>query len=228
MRRCKKCGVEKPLTSFPKMPKCKGGRSPTCLHCLVPLRVCEWCNRTTRSYRKIVGEGYECSRERDCIAPRRHPNHGALTRLGAARVLERIENHGYHVTKAAKEIGVSTPGLSNFLRRKEPKILRQLCEQGKICRGAKLGESRGGVAKFHDPVALTRIVQRYNGHILTVAGVLECSENTVRRSLRRLAPELYAQLTAPWRQRRNAPTRHKASTSTQHPWRQRYSHRKAA
>lgn len=193
MRRCKKCGDDKPLTAFFKNRECRGGHEGTCKACRRPMRACGWCHRVTVDTRPAKGGGYECRRESRCIA-RRSPNYGVLVRLGVSRALERLESHRYNLSATAREFGVATAPLINFLRRNAPRKLASLRRSGKIRRGYNHAIAGSRSKAWNDPAVLTGVVLQHNGRISLAAAAMGCSEKTVRQALRKLAPELYAQL----------------------------------
>ncbi len=187
MRRCNQCGDEKPLTAFPLV---REFRLATCRWCMKPLRTCEWCGRETRQYRRIQdGDGYECYRESSCTATHQER---PLVRLGREGVLEIVERCRWNISAAAREAGVSRLSLSLFLKHHaseewaaaEP--LRKLSQHHAAC-----GRSR---VKFKDASELIRAMHRYEGNMKRVADALGCHQTTVYQSLRRLAPDLYAEL----------------------------------
>lgn len=192
MRRCKKCGLDKPLTAFPKSPRRGGCRLSVCRWCVIPLRTCDWCGKSTREHRRCRDGGYECRRESSCAAPR-FPRRGTLVRLGVPHVLKQIEQHAYNLSAAARALGVGNTSLGRFLRSRAPQAFAALRRENKVRRGNHLP---GGTIPwiFDDPAALIRITQQHKGRMIAVAVHTGCSVDTVRRSLQRLAPELYARL----------------------------------
>lgn len=192
MRQCKKCGVEKPLTAFPKSP-CRGGcRLFVCRWCIQPLRTCDWCGRETRKCRRSPDGGYECYSESACAAPRCIRNE-TLVRLGVAHVLDRLKSHDYNLSAAARELDVHNASLGKFLQHKAPQTFKTLHQQKKIRYGNHLAPG-SSPRIFDDPAALSRIILQYKGNMSTVAAHQRCSVSTVMNALRRLTPELYFRL----------------------------------
>lgn len=186
MRRCKKCGDDKPLTEFPKRAKDREAREWACKVCKKARQLCGYCGRETTQWKRSVdGDGFECRYESDCVASRR-PGHRRLVRHGTQKVLDTLGRHDWNLTAAGKELGVTGHAVGHHLKKHAPTALARVHE-------AFLRRIRQP-RKIHSREHLLQVLRVCQYRMARVARAMDHDHDTIRRALIRLAPEIYARL----------------------------------
>jgi len=90
-------------------------------------RVCEWCGRNTPQYRRLPDGGYECQRERQCIA-RKQP----FRKIGIEELLQRVIANRWNLAKTAKEAKARNSSLIRYLERHVPEQIERAREAGLV------------------------------------------------------------------------------------------------
>lgn len=238
MRRCKKCGNERPLTKFNKNSACRGGRAWTCRLCHQVNRVPKprqpggWV-RTLRSQLGVsrlelacrlgVSEGTLGLYERGVhpvpqdVATTLRRLDGSDMRRKRVRFSERVTpakvrralvSNGWNIPMTATQLGTFPPTVWNYLRTKCPREWLSVPRHSRRFRHLHL----------HSVQAIRSLLIECDWKVTAAAQKAKADPHTIRYIANKYIPGEI---------KRHASVR-RGQDSAGHPWRQRWSPRRAA